>query len=79
MAVKSFDQIVFYLSTFPFTIDYIIGRIILFFIQILKNGGNVLHLAIEYGADEDIIKLVIANGVDLEAKCNHLHFTSPII
>ena len=107
MAVKRADQLVCYLGNFPFTIDYVIGRITLFFIQILKNvinyvmreeavsynrieasrfllqngadinakisnGGNVLHLAIEYGADEDIIKLVIAYGVDLEAKCDHL-------
>ena len=37
-----------------------------------SNGCNVLHLAIEYEADEDMIKLVIAYGVDLEAKCDHL-------
>ena len=37
----------------------------------VSNGCNVLHLAIQHG-DEDMVKLIIAYGVDLEAKCNHL-------
>ena len=36
------------------------------------NGCNVLHLAIECHGDEDIIKFIIAHGVDMEAKCDHL-------
>ena len=41
----------------------------------LSNGCNVLHLAVK-NEDKDMVRLDIAYGVDIEAKCNH--FQAPL-
>ena len=66
MAVKRADQLVFYLGNFPFIIDFLIGRITLFFIYLFKNVINYVM------REERFMPLHFAASIGSEYLCNHL-------